>query len=86
MSIFKRLRRTPAEASERRLPRDIPASMIAEAKANPNGWVYEIEGDFGPDDAVPPEAIRGAWKVGPTGELTGKYEANPNFRRSSRVK
>jgi hypothetical protein len=56
--------------------------MIAEAKANPNGWVYEIEGQFGPNDAVPPTAIRGAWKVGPAGELTGDYEANPNFAGS----
>jgi hypothetical protein len=40
---------------------------IAEAKLISNGWVYVIEGDFKPEDAVPPEAIRGAWKVNEAG-------------------
>ena len=34
-------------------------SMKKEAKQNPNGWVYAIEGSYGPNDAVPPEAIAG---------------------------
>jgi hypothetical protein len=43
--------------------RELPAALIAEAKTKPGGWVYEIVGDYGPDDAVPPTAIRGAWRV-----------------------
>lgn len=54
--------------------------MIAEAAANPDGWVYEIVGEFSSRDAVPPSAIRGGWKVGPDGKLTGEYVANPNFQ------
>jgi hypothetical protein len=52
---------------------------IAQAKLIPNGWVYAIEGDFKPEDAVPPEAIRGAWKVNKTGETEGEFIPNPNF-------
>jgi hypothetical protein len=35
---------------------------IQEATRHPNGWVYRIAGQFGPNDGVPPEAIVGAWK------------------------
>lgn len=52
-----------------------------EAKRNPNGWVYVIAGRFGPDDAVPPEAIEGAWKVDESGAIIeGSFVTNPNFR------
>jgi hypothetical protein len=53
--------------------------MIEEAKRHPNGWVYEIVGEFGPNDAVPPSAIKGAWRVASDGTLTGEFEPNPNF-------
>jgi hypothetical protein len=51
----------------------------AEARRNPGGWVYKIEGDYGPDDAVPREAIVGAWKVDENGNITGDFIPNPNF-------
>ena len=55
--------------------------MIEEARKNPNGWVYAIEGNFGPNDAVPPEAIAGAWKVSPDGKIIeGSFRPNPNFK------
>jgi hypothetical protein len=57
-----------------------PPALVAEARRFPGGWVYEIDGVFGPDEAVPPEAIRGAWSVGPDGTLTGDFEPNPNYR------
>ena len=57
--------------------------MVEEARKNPNGWVYVIDGKFGPNDAVPPEAIVGAWKVDASGKLTGEYKANPNYRAKS---
>lgn len=37
---------------------------IDEAKRNPDGCVYRIAGHFGPNDAVPPEAIIGVRKWG----------------------
>lgn len=56
--------------------------MIVEAKKNPNGWVYQIDGKFGPEDAVPPESIVGAYKVDGNGCLTGEFQVNPNYRRA----
>lgn len=45
---------------EKRTP---PPAVAAQAKRHPGEWLYEIVGSYGPHDAVPPEAIRGAWKV-----------------------
>lgn len=56
--------------------------IIAEAQKNPNGWVYQIDGKFGPDDAVPPEYIVGAYKIDENGRLTGEFQANPNYRKA----
>ncbi len=56
-----------------------PVELEAEAARTPGGWVYEIIGEFGPDEGVPPSAIKGAWKVDDAGHLTGEYELNPNF-------
>ena len=52
----------------------------AEARRHPNGWVYQIDGTFGPDDAVPPEAIVGAWKVDEHGEIVGDFVPNPKYK------
>lgn len=52
---------------------------IAEAKANPGGWVYRIAGQFGPTEAVPPEAIVGAWKVDDNGSIVGEFIANKRY-------
>lgn len=58
--------------------------MIEEAEKNPNGWVYAIHGSFGPNDAVPPEAIAGAWQVDSSGRIIeGSFKANPNFKGAS---
>lgn len=55
--------------------------MRKEAKQNPNGWVYAIEGNYGPNDAVPPEAIAGAWKVDSTGNIIkGSFTPNPKYK------
>lgn len=57
------------------------------ALANPGGWVYKIEGSYGPTEHVPPEAIVGAWKVGDRGEIVGEFVPNPNYREgTSRTK
>jgi hypothetical protein len=59
---------------------DLPRALVEEAKSRPNGWVYEIVGKYGPDDAVPPQAIRGAWKVDANGKIVGDFIPNPSFR------
>jgi lysophospholipase L1-like esterase len=58
-------------------------NAIEEAKRNPNGWVYEIEGNHGSNDGVPPQAIRGAWKVNDAGVIVGEFIPNPNFKSAS---
>ena len=69
------------------MPLKIPApAAIEEAKHFPNGWVYEIEGDYKPDDGVPPQAIRGAWKVNAEGEIVGDFIPNPNFQAGDGTK
>jgi hypothetical protein len=60
-------------------PRDLPSALVAEAKTRPGGWVYKIVGDYGPDDAVPPTAVRGAWKVDDEGQIVGDFLPNPVF-------
>ena len=52
---------------------------IEEAKRNPDGWVYRISGSYGPTEAVPPEAIVGAWKVDKDGKIDGDFIPNPKF-------
>lgn len=47
----------------------------------PGGRVYEIVGDYGPDDAVPPTAARGGWKVDDASRIVGDFLPNPNFRQ-----
>lgn len=62
------------------LKHEITDEVIQAAKENPDGWVYKIEGEFGPQDPIPPEAIVGAWKVDKDGVLTGAFMENPNYK------
>jgi hypothetical protein len=59
------------------------AQAQAEARRHPGGWVYKIEGGFGPDDPVPPDAIVGAWKVDESGSIVGEFVPNPKYRPRS---
>ena len=64
-------------------PSDTPipdAAAHAEAKQNPNGHVYAMDGVADPSGAVPPERIRGCWKVNEHGEIIGDFIPNPNHR------
>jgi hypothetical protein len=56
--------------------------MVREAKEHPGGSVYAISGAYGPNDAVPPEAIAGAWKVDDNGNIIqGSFVPNPNYKK-----
>lgn len=52
---------------------------IEEARRQPSGWVYRIAGNFSPSEAVPSEAIVGAWKVDSGGNISGSFIANPRY-------
>ncbi|MQA38825.1 hypothetical protein GEV02_11735 [Rugamonas sp. FT29W] len=55
--------------------------MIQEARKHPNGWVYVIDGTYGPNDTVPPEAIAGAWEVDAIGNIVpNSFLANPKYK------
>jgi hypothetical protein len=49
----------------------------------PNGFVYRISGNYGPNDGVPPEAIVGAWSVNDAGKICGEFRHNPNYDPTS---
>lgn len=80
MKIFRNLfSRTAGESGH-----EFPEAMVREARANPGGWVYEISGEYDPNGAVPPHAIKGAWRVDERGEIVPEsYTPNPNFRSGS---
>ena len=59
---------------------EITEDVIKAARENANGWVYKIEGSFGPTEHVPPEAVVGAWKVNANGNLTGEFMPNPKYK------
>ena len=52
---------------------------IAEAKRHPGGRVSEIDNRFDRNADVPPEAIKGSWKVDQNGNITGDFIPNPYF-------
>lgn len=54
--------------------------MLEAARSNPDGWVYKIDGTFGADEYVPPEAIVGAWKVDGKGNLIGEFIPNSKYK------
>jgi hypothetical protein len=56
---------------------ELPREVVEQAKTAGGGWYYEVVGEHG--EPVPNEAIRGAWRVGPDGVLTGEYVPNPGF-------
>ena len=52
---------------------------VEEAKRFPNAHVYRIAGCFNAVEAVPPEAIIGAWKVDAQGKIIGGFIRNPKY-------
>jgi hypothetical protein len=61
-------------------PADVPPKLFSGKERNPPGWLFLIDGDYGPGDVLPSEAIRGAWAVDANGKPTGSLRRNPSFR------
>lgn len=64
----------------RKVPPPPTPAMHEEAKRNPGGWVYVVDGTFGPNDVVPADRIIGARKVDRQGNLTGRFKPNRDYR------
>lgn len=58
--------------------------LVAQARTQPDSWIYKVDREFGPNDAVPPEAIIGAWQVDSAGNITGGFIRNPNHVQAPR--
>lgn len=61
------------------MKREFPDELLGEAKANPGGWVYEIDPRYDPNGRVPVSGIVRAWKVSVAGEPTGEVWENPEY-------
>lgn len=60
----------------------ITEELRAQARRQPGGWVYALDPAVDPNGEVPGWAVRGGFRVGPDGELTGDWTANPKYRPS----
>jgi hypothetical protein len=65
-------------------PADVPPHLFSGNERSPRGWLLLIQGDFGPGDVLPTEAIRGAWVVDANGKPAGRLRRNPKFRPQQR--
>lgn len=65
---------------KRKHSKEPSAELLTEAKLNPDGWVYEIDARYDGSDWVPVQGIIRAWRVSPTGDLTGEVWENPEYR------
>lgn len=63
----------------------ITDSMRANARANPNTWLYVIDEAFDPDGEVPPWAVVGAYPVNGEGDIVEDFQANDQYRPSPKA-
>lgn len=60
---------------------ELSSEIKEAARQAGGGWLDEIVGHHA--GQVPLTAVKGAWRLGPDGELTGEYVANPNYQPAS---
>lgn len=64
---------------------EITAEMRANARANPNSWLYVIDEAFDPDGRVPPWAVVGAYPVNAAGDIVEDFHPNDRYRPSPKA-
>jgi len=64
---------------------DITPEMRANARANPNSWLYVIDEAFDPAGRVPPWAVVGAYPVNAAGDVVEDFHPNDRYRPSPKA-
>jgi hypothetical protein len=63
----------------------ITDEMRANARANPNTWLYVIDEAFDPNGRVPPWAVVGAYPVNADGDVVEDFHPNDQYRPSPKA-
>jgi hypothetical protein len=63
-------------------PPEITPEMRANARANPNTWLYVIDPAFAADADIPPWGVVGAYPVNAGGEIDAAFRRNTEYRPS----
>jgi hypothetical protein len=63
-------------------PPEITPRMRANARANPNTWLYVIDPAFDADADIPPHGVVGAYPVDERGEIRAGFRPNTAYRPS----
>ncbi|WP_418189840.1 type VII secretion system-associated protein [Amycolatopsis orientalis] len=79
--------RSASSLAGKRKPRKpkITEEMRANAKANPNSWLYVIDEAFDPEGPVPSWAVVGAYPVNGAGEIVEDFHPNDRYRPSPKA-
>ncbi|GAB3485654.1 type VII secretion system-associated protein [Amycolatopsis cihanbeyliensis] len=81
-------------ATDRTEPTSLPAAkrkpeitreMRANARANPNSWLYVIDEAFDPNGRVPSWAVVGAYPVNAAGDIVEDFHPNDRYRPSPKA-
>jgi len=63
----------------------ITEEMRANARANPNSWLYVIDEAFDPNGPVPSWAVVGAYPVNSAGDIVEDFHPNDRYRPSPKA-
>ncbi|MEU6645911.1 type VII secretion system-associated protein [Saccharomonospora sp. NPDC046836] len=77
-------RLVPDEPAVNRKPK-ITKEMRANARANPNSWLYVIDEAFDPNGRVPSWAVVGAYPVNANGDVVEDFHPNDRYRPSPKA-
>jgi hypothetical protein len=64
---------------------EITEEMRANARANPNSWLYVIDEAFDPNGPVPSWAVVGAYPVNASGNVVEDFHPNDRYRPSPKA-
>ena len=59
-------------------------ALVQDARSRPGEWLFDVDRTYPADQPVPPEAIRGAWKIGADGRITDEFTSNARYRAVER--